>query len=155
MNTALQFEQSIPAANESHVHAVAPVSELRLTSLPPVAFVPKTLRERLSVARDRLRVAAENGIRVRIYEVSLDVDMSEFHFARQFRGAYGCSPHVYYDEVRAARARDLQARGLSDGQVARLVGLRRPAELRALVLKRWRLATMQHVMEVGDTFFPH
>ncbi len=155
MNTALQLDPSIPAAKESHVHAVAPVSELRMTALPPVGVVPKTVRDRLSIARDRLRVAAEHGIRVRIYEVALDVDMSEFHFARQFRIAYGCSPHVYYDEVRAARARDLQARGLSDGQVARLVGLRRPAELRALVHKRWRLATMQHVMAVGDAFFPH
>ena len=62
--------------------------------------------------------------------------MSEFHFARQFRAAYGCSPHVFYDEVRAAKARDLLREGMAQGQAARRIGLRRPAELRALLAKR-------------------
>ncbi|MFP6687514.1 MAG: hypothetical protein VB934_22535, partial [Polyangiaceae bacterium] len=33
------------------------------------------LRERLAIARARLRHAAENGIRIRVYEVALDLDM--------------------------------------------------------------------------------
>ena len=98
--------------------------------------VPDTLPERLSVARVRLRQAAENGDRIRVYEVALDLDMSEFHFARQFRAAFGCSPHVFYDEVRAARARALLRAGCSQGQAARRIGLRRPAELRALLARR-------------------
>lgn len=90
----------------------------------------------MAVARERLRQSAELGHRIRVYEVALDLDMSEFHFARQFRAAFGCSPHVFYDEVRAARARNLLAAGASQGQVARLIGLRRPAELRALLERR-------------------
>jgi AraC-like DNA-binding protein len=94
------------------------------------------LEDRLVVARERLRQSAEAGSRIRVYEVALDLDMSEFHFARQFRAAFGCSPHVFYDEVRAARARALLDAGSTQGQVARLIGLRRPAELRALLERR-------------------
>jgi transcriptional regulator GlxA family with amidase domain len=62
--------------------------------------------------------------------------MSEFNFARQFRLAFDRSPHVYYDEVRADSARAMLASGMSDGVVARKIGFRRPAELRALLSKR-------------------
>lgn len=116
--------------------------ESRPTELPKILKVPETLQERLVLARQRLRYAAEHGLRIRVYEVALDLDMSEFHFARQFRAAFGCSPHVYYDEVRAARARDLLREGVSQGQAARRIGLRRPAELRALLGKRQALASM-------------
>jgi len=115
------------------------------TELPKILKVPETLQERLVLARQRLRYAAEHGLRIRVYEVALDLDMSEFHFARQFRAAFGCSPHVYYDEVRAARARDLLREGVSQGQAARRIGLRRPAELRALLGKRQALASMAAV----------
>jgi AraC family transcriptional regulator len=102
-------------------------------SPPPI---PRTMAERMLVARERIRAAAEAGQRVRSYEVALDLDLSEFHFARQFRAAFARSPHVYYDEVRAERARALLGDGMSEGDVARRVGFRRPAELRALLAKR-------------------
>lgn len=114
-------------------------------SLPKIDRIPETLRERLELARERLKHAAFHGLRIRVYEVALDLDMSEFHFARQFRAAFGCSPHVYYDEVRAARARDLLREGVPQGQAARRIGLRRPAELRALLGKRDALACMADV----------
>ena len=100
------------------------------------SIVPDRLQDRLALARVRLREAAENGQRIRVYEVALDLDMSEFHFARQFRAAFGCSPHVFYDEVRAARARAMLRAGASQGHAARRIGLRRPAELRALLARR-------------------
>jgi AraC-like DNA-binding protein len=90
----------------------------------------------MMVARERIRAAAEAGRRVRSYEVALDLDLSEFHFARQFRIAFGRSPHVFYDEVRAECARAMLQGGLGEGEVARRVGFRRPAELRALLSKR-------------------
>lgn len=105
-------------------------------AVPVSAPVPPTTRERMLLARDRIRAAAEAGVRMRSYEVALDVDMSEFHFARQFRIAFGSSPHVFYDEIRAERARAMLAAGQSEGEVARRVGFRRPAELRALLAKR-------------------
>jgi AraC-like DNA-binding protein len=92
--------------------------------------------DRLLVARQRLLDAARAGCRIRTYEVALDLDMSEFHFARQFRLAFDCSPHVFYDQARAERARALLDEGLAEGIVARRIGLRRPAELRALLAKR-------------------
>jgi AraC-like DNA-binding protein len=98
--------------------------------------IPRTTAERMLVARDRIRAAALAGQRIRSYEVALDLDLSEFHFARQFRLAFGRSPHVYYDEVRADRARCLLLEGCSEGEVARRIGFRRPAELRALLSKR-------------------
>ena len=113
--------------------SLAPLPRLVLPTPPPI---PRTTPERMQVARERIRAAAEAGQRVRSYEVALDLDLSEFHFARQFRAAFGRSPHVFYDEVRAERARALLLSGLGEGEVARRVGFRRPAELRALLAKR-------------------
>lgn len=107
-----------------------------MISAPVAPPLPRSTAERMIIARDRIRVAAEAGQRIRSYEVALDVDLSEFHFARQFRAAFGRSPHVFYDEVRAEKARSLLTDGMGEGEVARRIGFRRPAELRALLAKR-------------------
>ena len=129
-----------PAAPRSHwttVPANRAIPVMRFPDLaPPPAPMSLSTPERMMVARNRIRRAAEAGQRIRSYEVALDLDLSEFHFARQFRAAFGRSPHVYYDEVRAERARGLLGSGLSESDVARRVGFRRPAELRALLSKR-------------------
>jgi len=116
----------------------APITQTlpRIPPRIPASNIPRTTPERMIVARDRIRAAAEGGQRVRSYEVALDLDLSEFHFARQFRAAFGRSPHVFYDEVRAQKARELLAEGMNEGDVARRIGFRRPAELRALLAKR-------------------
>lgn len=152
MSNALPFSMSnmnaslkAPVAPRSHWTTVPanrptprPVVPLRAPVVmpPPPAPIPMTTPERMLVARDRIRNAAEAGQRIRSYEVALDLDLSEFHFARQFRAAFGRSPHVYYDEVRAEVARGLLREGMSESDVARRVGFRRPAELRALLSKR-------------------
>ncbi len=110
-----------------------PMAPLPAPAAPPL---PRSTAERMVIARERIRVAAEAGQRIRSYEVALDVDLSEFHFARQFRAAFGRSPHVYYDEIRAEKARALLTEGMGEGEVARRIGFRRPAELRALLAKR-------------------
>lgn len=135
---------SVPPAPRSHwsvtparrvtMHAPRPAPVMPVIAAPPP--VPATMPERMAAARRRIRAAAEAGRRIRSYEVALDLDLSEFHFARQFRAAFGRSPHVYYDEVRAERARKLLRGGLGESAVARRVGLRRPAELRTLLSKR-------------------
>ena len=102
----------------------------------PPKPAPRSMAERMTLAKERIEKCALNGERVRSYEVALDLDMSEFHFARQFRAAFGRSPHVFYDEVRAKCARKLLCEGLAEGEVARRIGFRRPAELRALLAKR-------------------
>ncbi len=133
----------VPPAPESHTVRID--SENRSLSFEgqsapdgPVAareILPATM-QRLCVARTRLFELARAGQRLRTYEVALDLDMSEFHFARQFRLAFDRSPHVYYDEVRADTARALLSEGMPEGSVARRIGFRRPAELRALLAKR-------------------
>ncbi len=105
-------------------------------SAPRSPMASLNMAERMKIARERIRTAAVAGHRIRSYEVALDLDLSEFHFARQFRAAFGRSPHVFYDEVRAEVARALLAEGQAEGDVARRIGLRRPAELRALLAKR-------------------
>lgn len=130
-----------PSAVRSSFPTPAPRSYTRMTPpmpapVTPAPVVPQTTAERMVVARERIRAAAEAGKRIRSYEIALSVDMSEFHFARQFRCAFGRSPHVYYDEVRAELARTLLRDGMSDSDVARRIGFRRPAELRALLSKR-------------------
>lgn len=126
-------------ADQSGAHRTQNLEAIAAMERPRV---PETLAGRLAVARLRLREAAENGNRIRVYEVALDLDMSEFHFARQFRAAFGCSPHVFYDEVRADRARALLRAGCTQGQAARRIGLRRPAELRALLSRRQGLVDL-------------
>jgi AraC-like DNA-binding protein len=113
----------------------------RIAPPPPAPAIPRTTPERMMLARERIRAAAEAGQRIRSYEVALDLDLSEFHFARQFRAAFGRSPHVFYDEIRAERARALLREGMGEGEVARRVGFRRPAELRALLSKRCETTT--------------
>ncbi|AUX44076.1 hypothetical protein SOCE26_055360 [Sorangium cellulosum] len=148
---APSFSHSTPSARSLAVpapHTTAPIDSAqplrdraavlsRATAAPrPAAPLPRSTSERLLLGRDRIRNAAEAGQRIRSYEVALDLDLSEFHFARLFRAAFGLSPHVYYDEVRAERARALLREGLTEGDVARRIGFRRPAELRALLSKR-------------------
>lgn len=131
-----------PPAPRSHwsvapaAHTTTRPAERLLEEITLPTPIPLSTPERMMVARDRIRCAAEAGQRIRSYEVALDLDLSEFHFARQFRAAFGRSPHVFYDEVRAARARILLGSGMTESDVARRVGFRRPAELRALLTKR-------------------
>lgn len=122
------FDNTASVLQEPALRLVPPMAPARPTQ------DPKT--ERMRIAHERIRRAAETGERMRAYEVALDVDMSEFHFARQFRLLFGISPHAYYDELRARRARRLLAQGQAEGEVARAIGYRRPAELRALLSKR-------------------
>lgn len=124
----MSFDNTAFILRESAVRLVPPMA--------PALPTPDAKTERMLVAHERIRLAAETGTRMRAYEVALDVDMSEFHFARQFRLAFGVSPHAYYDEVRAKRARRLLMQGRTEGEVARAIGFRRPAELRALLAKR-------------------
>ncbi len=126
-------ELRVAAANQSQDLETFDVEGARAAERATV--LPATML-RLIAARTRIFEAARTGQRIRTYEVALDLDMSEFHFARQFRLAFDRSPHVYYDEVRADVARELLAAGISDGLVARKIGFRRPAELRALLEKR-------------------
>jgi len=122
-----------PVRQALHATSLSTVPEARPSERP--AILPATLH-RLHIARARICEAARAGQRIRTYEVALDLDMSEFHFARQFRLAFDRSPHVYYDEVRADSARQMLAGGMGEGLVARKIGFRRPAELRALLAKR-------------------
>ncbi|WP_437963250.1 AraC family transcriptional regulator [Sorangium sp. So ce260] len=124
------------SAQPPRERAAATVASRSTLPPRPAAPLPRSTSERLLLGRDRIRSAAEGGQRIRSYEVALDLDLSEFHFARLFRAAFGLSPHVYYDEVRAERARALLREGLTEGEVARRIGFRRPAELRALLSKR-------------------
>ena len=130
-STSLNHGLRLPATTPLPIHRLP--SPVITEARPPI---PRTTAERMIVARDRIRAAALAGQRIRSYEVALDLDLSEFHFARQFRIAFGRSPHVFYDEVRAERARELLREGCSEGEVARRIGFRRPAELRALLSKR-------------------
>lgn len=114
-------------------------------ALGPLGEVPEGALDRLLIARVRLRQAAERGLRIIVYNLALDLDMSEFHFTREFHSAFGWSPLAYYNEVRAACARDLLRQGLSQGAAARRVGLRRPAELRRLLARRSSLKGMAEV----------
>lgn len=126
---------SAPPSLRLHQSPVSTMDVGALLQSEERQVLPATMA-RLKLARARIYEAARNGQRIRTYEVALDLDMSEFHFARQFRLAFDRSPHVFYDEVRADSARGMLVSGLGEGIVARRIGFRRPAELRALLAKR-------------------
>lgn len=138
MSNALPFPMNTPSVQlvQRPMMPRPPLAPLPRPTPVPAAPIPRTMAEKMTVARERIRLAAENGQRIRSYEVALDLDLSEFHFARQFRAAFDRSPHVFYDEIRAVKARELLGQGMGEGDVARRVGFRRPAELRALLAKR-------------------
>ncbi len=78
----------------------------------PAAPLSRSTAERMVTAKERIRAARRSWpAHPPRYEVALDVDLSEFHFARQFRAAFGRSPHVFYDEVRAEKARACSTTG--------------------------------------------
>lgn len=146
MNRTLSLNdiESVQSQDVSDLDALEQTGVRAISTLQGPSPEPQPVRQtilpatmaRLHIARARICEAARAGQRIRTYEVALDLDMSEFHFARQFRLAYDRSPHVYYDEVRADSARKMLASGLAEGIVARRIGFRRPAELRALLEKR-------------------
>jgi AraC-like DNA-binding protein len=145
-NRAFATPPTVPPESRTQASPFARVAFGRPSCSPAPRLVPppipRTMPERMVVARERIRAAAASGQRIRSYEVALDLDLSEFHFARQFRAAFGRSPHVFYDEIRAELARNLLREGLTDRDVARRVGFRRPAELRALLSKRFENAAV-------------
>lgn len=145
MTNALPYahRMALPA---THVSSPA-ARPLPAPARQPAPPLPRSTSDRMQLGRERIRQAAEAGQRIRSYEVALDLDFSEFHFARLFRAAFGRSPHVYYDEVRAERARALLGEGLSESDVARRIGFRRPAELRALLAKRAIAEAQQRAAE--------
>lgn len=133
--TAPRAPASGVGVQPSRERAATPAPAPAAPSPRPAPPLPRSTSERLLLGRERIRQAAMTGQRIRSYEVALDVDLSEFHFARLFRVAFGRSPHTYYDETRAERARMLLREGLTERDVTRLVGFRRPGELRALLAR--------------------
>jgi AraC-like DNA-binding protein len=66
-------------------------------------------RIRLCRARDMLRVLDDNALR--IDDVAREVQMSPFHFIRQFQWVFGVTPHQFRIASRLEEARILLARG--------------------------------------------
>jgi AraC-like DNA-binding protein len=109
--------------------APAPYSEEKTMSKPTQKDT-RTLEQRLDIAEAIIRRAGIEGRRLRVYEVALDLDMSEFDFMRKFRTRFGIPPKQHYTACRAEQARQLLNDGIPEGKVARRIGLRRPFELR-------------------------
>lgn len=67
------------------------------------------MRVRLCRAREKLRMI--DGDTLRIDALAREVEMSPFHFIRQFQAAFGVTPHQYRIASRLEQARILLARG--------------------------------------------
>lgn len=64
---------------------------------------------RLCLARDLLREVREPS--PTIEALAREVDMSPFHFMRQFEAVFGLTPHQFRIQARLDAAKDLLARG--------------------------------------------
>jgi AraC-like DNA-binding protein len=71
-----------------------------LSPLPP----PRTLR-RLCRVRDVIRDCFEQPLTLE--DLSLEADMSAWHFLRAFRSAFGETPHHFLTRLRIERAKEL------------------------------------------------
>jgi AraC-like DNA-binding protein len=69
---------------------------------------PETVR-RLCVARDLLREVDDRTLT--IVDVARDVQVSPFHFIRQFEAVFGLTPHQFRIHARLERAKRLLAKG--------------------------------------------
>ncbi len=103
--------------------------------LPMKPEAKLSVAERMMIARQRIHEFVESGVRMKVYELALDLDLSEFYFARQFRAAFNCSPHSYYNKVRMEKAKALLGSGMKISEVVKHMGYRRPAELARLFEK--------------------
>ena len=77
----------------------------------------RTLRK-LCQVRDLMRSCLDQELT--LADLSLEADLSAWHFLRAFRQAFGETPHEYLTRLRMARAKELLDRvGLGRGDVAR------------------------------------
>lgn len=103
-----------------------------------------SLVECLDAAKKMIDDMTEAGKNVCVYTLALDMNISEFHFAREFRGRFGISAKQYHIACRIRLAQKLLSQGLPEGEVARRVCLRRPAELRRLLNKHPELVAVDN-----------
>jgi AraC-like DNA-binding protein len=75
---------------------------------------------RLHRARDRMH--DEYAEVITVADLARDVNMSTFHFLREFDRAFGTTPRRYLSELRLDRARDLMVRGKSATEACNAVG---------------------------------
>ena len=77
-------------------------------SAPAMLLKPDVIR-RLCRARDMLREVPEEPLRIE--EVAREIEISPFHFIRQFEAAFGVTPHQFRIRARLDRAKQLLALG--------------------------------------------
>jgi AraC-like DNA-binding protein len=80
------------------------------------------LNERTAVRRAREHIDAHYHAAVSLSELATLVHLSPFYLARAFQKEVGLPPHVYLENVRVNRARDLLLRGLPITDVSAAVG---------------------------------
>src|SRR5687768_15313802 len=74
--------------------------------------------------------------------------LSRFHFLRQFRRAYGKTPHAYLQEVRLDRARHLLGRGTSVTEACVSVGFSSIGSFSSLFAKKTGMSPSQYQREL-------
>jgi len=82
--------------------------------------VKKELFKRVQAAKLLLDDATQN---MKVSQVAASVALSEFHFFRTFKQAFGMSPHLYQTQKRLEKAAELlQQESWSVGEIAQAVG---------------------------------
>ena len=77
-------------------------------------------RQRLLIARDLLRERYNEPLSLR--ELAAAAGLSEFHFLRAYRAAFGETPHEHFTRLRLDQAKRSLARGVSVTEVCFDVG---------------------------------
>lgn len=72
-------------------------------------LVPRDIFRRLVAACDYIE--ARHAEPLALADVAASAGISQYHFLRRFRQAFGMTPHQYLTRVRLGRARELLARG--------------------------------------------
>jgi transcriptional regulator GlxA family with amidase domain len=82
------------------------------------------------VLRAREMIDDLQGLGCDLDSLAGEACLSKFHFLRVFKEAFGMTPGQYARHVRVTRAREMEIRGNSTPNVARLVGYSRSSSLK-------------------------
>lgn len=118
--------------------------------LKPVSLRPDSAAE---MARAREFLHAQMANDVSLDELATYSGIDRFRLTRQFKQAFGQSPHAYLVRLRLRAARALLARGMAPAEVAAEVGFSDQSHLGAWFRRAYRLtpaAYQRHCTNVTD-----
>ncbi|MCE0491141.1 AraC family transcriptional regulator [Pantoea sp. Mb-10] len=146
---AVHYREGRLARDQSLDHLVTLLSR-HLESRPPVDLVDA--QRQMLLIRDYLHdfMAQDIGLD----ELARLSSMNRFKLTRQFKQAFGQSPHAYLVRLRLRTARQLLAQGLTPVQVAAQVGFADQSHLGRWFQRAYRITPATYQRQCTNVLYP-